>query len=156
MRTLEIEFALLSTTAGFAFFACSTQAPEGHSTGSGGTGSTSTSSSSNSSSGGPAQCDHIPYTNPPIPEADECVRQNCCPELLTCQKASPFCPWLCAAADPYAIGCDTVWDPAIALRQCSHTQCLCPSGHSEQCDGGADGNSSTSSGSGGPSSSGSG
>lgn len=152
MRTLRIYLVLLVINAGPVLFACST--PGSSATGSGGASSSSTTSSSTTSSaggvgGGAPQCDKIYYTDPPIEECDQCVRARCCPEMFACQKESPFCPWLCAANDIYAPGCETVWDAAVALRACSASKCACDcSGHPTKChDGGADGDAGSGDGS---------
>jgi hypothetical protein len=138
MKTFSTGLALLSFVW-LAFAACGTQS-------SGGSGG----------SGGALQCEKIfiiPYDleNP----CDPCVQQECCPELFACNKASPFCPWICAAgSEPMATGCDTVYDVAQALRQCWTTKCACLCGGSpSKCDAGADMDSSGSGGSGGASSS---
>jgi hypothetical protein len=73
---------------------------------------------------------------------------------MVCQKASPFCPWVCAAgSDPMAPGCEPFTNLALALRGCSGAKCTCEcSGDPSTCDAGADADSSGSGGSGGVSS----
>jgi len=156
MPTFRISLALLFlSSTGLAFSACGT---EGQPTGSTGT----SSSASSSGAGGAAKCDRIPLTGHSFPSCDHCVQQNCCPELLACADASPFCPWACAAWNPSNPGCEPFHDLVVALRDCAATKCTCActdtdgpcyggvacSGDISQCDGGADGDAGTGTGDG--------
>lgn len=128
-RSYRIGVALLSLSpVGLAFSACGTQ---DQTTGSGGFNSSNssstsgTTSTSSSGSGVDPQCDTIPLSLGIRPECDQCTYQECCPELIACEKASPFCPWACAALDSDGQGCEPFRDLALALQHCFDTKCYC-------------------------------
>ena len=137
MRAQRFGFALFALSAmgtiGLGLSACGTQGQTG---GAGGTSGSASSSGGGSDAGPPPACDTIRFTNDKI--CEPCMHQHCCPELIACEEASPFCPYVCAP-NPNDPGCAPFLDLAVAVRNCWAIQCECEcSGHNMECDAGPD------------------